>query len=331
MAYVSPEQIAGNAVDARSDLFSVGLVLAEMLEGKRLFQRSEDRLSANDRSQCSNRLVRSRIAPAIRLILRRALHRDPNERDQSAAGFARAIRATASAVGLRVDRGAMLDWVAGSQRGAASGTLPTARFGEKVAASMLEEGRGAMIPSGPRPTLPSRSGRDQLSRGRSCRSGFLSVSPSSTVAAADSEMAQRGYHYAVVVSKGALTGVVCRCDAERASPFDEVGSMMTPRPVCGLVVWSPAEALRVMKECGVGFLPLLGDGQALRGVVTLSDFAATGLLREANGVDLCASCDSRHGLALVEHQGVRFCKSRLSQGHRDDSSDESYFTLGGSG
>src|SRR5437868_8503372 len=40
--YMSPEQVVGGSLDARSDLFAVGIVLAEMLMGRRLFTATAD-------------------------------------------------------------------------------------------------------------------------------------------------------------------------------------------------------------------------------------------------------------------------------------------------
>src|SRR5213079_144664 len=40
--YMSPEQVVGGAIDARSDLFAAGILLAEMIMGRRLFTAPND-------------------------------------------------------------------------------------------------------------------------------------------------------------------------------------------------------------------------------------------------------------------------------------------------
>jgi serine/threonine-protein kinase len=91
--YMSPEQVRGGRVDGRSDVFSVGCVLFEMLASKRPFE-AEDMLGilyqiANAEPDFS--LV-SPAGQALVPILRRALQKDPASRYPSAPHFARDLR-----------------------------------------------------------------------------------------------------------------------------------------------------------------------------------------------------------------------------------------------
>ena len=81
--YMSPEQVRGHEADARSDLFSFGAVLHEMLTGHRAFAGH----SAVDtmRSVCTSRPARSDDVPAdFKPLLNRCLAKDPAERVDSA-------------------------------------------------------------------------------------------------------------------------------------------------------------------------------------------------------------------------------------------------------
>ena len=87
-AYMSPEQARGEAVDARSDLFSLGAVLYEMLTGRRAF--SGDAVSAilrailNDTPQ-SPRAINPGVPVALEAIVMRLLAKDQEARPQRAA------------------------------------------------------------------------------------------------------------------------------------------------------------------------------------------------------------------------------------------------------
>jgi serine/threonine protein kinase len=85
--YMSPEQVRGQAADRRSDIFSFGAVLYEMLSGQRAFQRSTnaDTASAILKEEPPDLLTTSRNVPAkLERIVRHCLEKNPEERFQSA-------------------------------------------------------------------------------------------------------------------------------------------------------------------------------------------------------------------------------------------------------
>jgi len=106
LSYMSPEQMAADVLDARSDVYSMGVVVWEMLAGRKLFQLSGSDLAANlDRMRDRNVPPPSTISPAVppeldALILR-ALEPHREHRYQSADEMREAI---AQAL-IRVDPG----------------------------------------------------------------------------------------------------------------------------------------------------------------------------------------------------------------------------------
>ncbi|MDB4968198.1 MAG: hypothetical protein JWN44_3887 [Myxococcales bacterium] len=84
--YMAPEQIRGEAVDARADLFSLGIILYELTVGKRLFRGAPEkvmRLVLDERITPPTEL-RPDFPASLEAILMRALARDPKDRYQSA-------------------------------------------------------------------------------------------------------------------------------------------------------------------------------------------------------------------------------------------------------
>ena len=85
-AYLSPEQIRGESVDARTDVFSLGIVLYEMLCGGRPF---DGRTSADVMSAILGQdtpalaVVRPGAPPQLAWLLRRCLAKDPDRRFQT--------------------------------------------------------------------------------------------------------------------------------------------------------------------------------------------------------------------------------------------------------
>jgi serine/threonine-protein kinase len=88
--YMSPEQVVGQGIDGRSDLFAVGVVLAEMLMGRRLFTAPNDLdvlLMVRDaRTERLDKYCHD-LPPSLDRIVRRALKKDLRERYGSAAEF----------------------------------------------------------------------------------------------------------------------------------------------------------------------------------------------------------------------------------------------------
>jgi Tol biopolymer transport system component len=85
--YMSPEQVRGKPADSRSDIFSFGAILYEMLSGKRAFHRDSaaDTMSAILKEEPPDLAETNRnISPALDRIVRHCLEKGPAERFQSA-------------------------------------------------------------------------------------------------------------------------------------------------------------------------------------------------------------------------------------------------------
>ena len=92
--YMSPEQVIEQSLDARSDVFSVGVVLAELLTGRRLFAAANELdvlLMVRDAKLQRYEKYGADIDPSLSEIVRKSLKKPVDERWQSAAQFRDAL------------------------------------------------------------------------------------------------------------------------------------------------------------------------------------------------------------------------------------------------
>jgi serine/threonine protein kinase len=103
--YMSPEQVLGAGLDGRSDLFAVGIVMAEMLMGRRLFSAANDLdvllMVRDGKLERLDKYARD-MPPALDHIVRKALARKVEDRFQSAAEFRDALADLLFQSGMRV-------------------------------------------------------------------------------------------------------------------------------------------------------------------------------------------------------------------------------------
>ncbi len=92
--YLSPEQVRREAIDGRSDLFSLGVVLWELAAGRRLFEGGSliERLARIEAAEVpALSEVAPDIAPALEVLVMACLARDPDDRPPGAGALARGL------------------------------------------------------------------------------------------------------------------------------------------------------------------------------------------------------------------------------------------------
>jgi serine/threonine protein kinase len=100
VAYMSPEQVRGQDLDHRSDIFSFGLILYEMLAGRRAFDRqsfAETMAAIANEEAPELSELNPKVTPQLEKIVRRCLEKKPERRFQSASDLGFALEALSSA------------------------------------------------------------------------------------------------------------------------------------------------------------------------------------------------------------------------------------------
>jgi len=115
-AYMSPEQCRGDPLDRRTDIWSLGVVLYEMLTMTRLYRADNDlaimhRIVSSDPP--SPTLVYPDLTPALDAVVRRCLQRDREQRYETAAQLQHDLDVCAHEQGLRPSAAALSEFLRG--------------------------------------------------------------------------------------------------------------------------------------------------------------------------------------------------------------------------
>lgn len=102
LRYLAPEQLDGRPLDARTDIFAAGVVLAEMLLGQALFRRRTDLARLDAISRGALRDPSLALPAEVALVLEVALALDPAARFPSALDFSQVLDDLAESAGLRL-------------------------------------------------------------------------------------------------------------------------------------------------------------------------------------------------------------------------------------
>ena len=162
--YMSPEHARGGALDVRADVFAAGIILWELLAGRRLYKpRTEVPLLEQARVADIPKLPNKWLPRHEQLeeIVMRALSVDREKRFPSAAAMQRALDGYLADAGLLASRLKLGEWIASSfgtgvveQRRASERRLPKStpppRSSERVRAARDRHDSSAVVPAAPR-------------------------------------------------------------------------------------------------------------------------------------------------------------------------------------
>ena len=182
--YMAPEQLEGKGLDARSDIFSLGAVLYEMVTGQRAFQGKSQLSVASailEKEPVPIGSLKPLTPPALEHAVRCCLAKDPEQRWQSASDLAHELEWTAESstqtgipapAGTQKKRRQWVGWAIAALLGAASvvtavfyrGTKPPAAPPVRFEIRLPSAGHFALSPNGRQLAFvaPSADGRNLL-------------------------------------------------------------------------------------------------------------------------------------------------------------------------
>jgi serine/threonine protein kinase len=142
VSYMAPEQLRGEAVDGRSDIFAMGVILYEITVGRRLWKGAPDQVARRilEEKIPPPTYLRRDYPPGLELIVLRALEKRPDDRYQSAEEMHRELQAFLDEEGLKTGTRRVADYLKDLFSASEGGRVVTPRT--RTASGPLEEGQG---------------------------------------------------------------------------------------------------------------------------------------------------------------------------------------------
>ncbi|MFZ1918586.1 MAG: serine/threonine-protein kinase [Terriglobales bacterium] len=191
MPYCSPEQIRGEAIDQRSNLFTLGTILYEMVAGRKAFS-AEDPVAlvkqVEHEMPASPASLNPKAHPAVSAVIMKALAKDPAERYQTARALVEDLEQcketskkaaagpskTASAAAVKIDPGARAAAAAKFVSAASASERPTVPASATASPSVSPQAVSPLSTSAPPVPVPQAM---KAAAGASSDAGTLANDP----------------------------------------------------------------------------------------------------------------------------------------------------------